>query len=185
MRKENKKQKHIPCTGTDIYTDRTWFNLCRKYQKRINITDTQSTFCCFGIFSNIFGILSVLVWVYGFYEVYNDVQIANRNSSPNLINDFKNWNQQNKIIAILIICAILILTLNSLISFSSTDSYPSGDLDTSNHVSYSYESPSSHYRGVDTSPDTLAKNDPDSYYDYYEYGDNPDVDDYLESEGYD
>lgn len=55
----------------------------------------------------------------------NDVQIANRNSSPNLINDFKNWNQQNKIIAILIICAILILTLNSLISFSSTDSYPS------------------------------------------------------------
>lgn len=47
---ENKKQKHIHCTGTDIYTDRTWFNLCRKYQKRINITDTQSTFCCFGIF---------------------------------------------------------------------------------------------------------------------------------------
>lgn len=33
-----------------IHTDRTWFNLCRKYQKRINITDTQSTFCCFGIF---------------------------------------------------------------------------------------------------------------------------------------
>lgn len=119
------------------------------------------------------------------YEVYNDVQIANRNSSPNLINDFKNWNQQNKIIAILIICAILILTLNSLITFSSTDSYPSDDSDTSNYVSYSYESPSSHYRGVDTSPDTLAKNDPDWYYDHYEYGDNPDVDDYLESEGYD
>ena len=121
-----------------------------------------------------------MVWVYGFYEVYNDVQIANRNSSPNLINDFKNWNQQNKIIAILIICAILILTLNSLISFSSTDSYPSDDSDTSNYVSYSYESPSSHYRGVDTSPDTLAKNDPDWYYDHYEYGDNPDIDDYLE-----
>lgn len=142
-------------------------------------------FAVLTIFSNIFGILSVLVWVYGFYEAYNDVQIANRNSSPNLINDFKNWNQQNKIIAILIICVILILTLNSLISFSSTDSYPSDDSDTSNYVSYSYESPSSHYKGVDTSPDTLAKNDPDSYYDYYEYGDNPDVDDYLESEGYD
>lgn len=105
--------------------------------------------------------------------------------SPNLINDFKNWNQQNKIIAILIICAILILTLNSLISFSSTDSYSPGDSATSNHVSYSYDSYPSHYGGVDTSPDTIAKNDPDSYYDYYEYGDNPDVDDYLESEGYD
>lgn len=142
-------------------------------------------FAALAFFSNIFGILSVLVWVYGFYEVYNDVQIANRNSSPNLINDFKNWNQQNKIIAILIICAILILTLNSLISFSSTDSYSPGDSATSNHVSYSYDSYPSHYGGVDTSPDTIAKNDPDSYYDYYEYGDNPDVDDYLESEGYD
>lgn len=109
------------------------------------------------------------------------------NSSP-LSNELIasiNWNQQNKIIAILIICAILILTLNSLISFSSTDSYSPGDSATSNHVSYSYDSYPSHYGGVDTSPDTIAKNDPDSYYDYYEYGDNPDVDDYLESEGYD
>lgn len=61
----------------------------------------------------------------------------------------------------------------------------SDDSDTSSYGSYSYDSYPSHYRGVDTSPDTLAKNDPDSYYDYYEYGDNPDVDDYLESEGYD
>lgn len=69
--------------------------------------------------------------------------------------------------------------------FFTTDSYSPGDSATSNHVSYSYDSYPSHYGGVDTSPDTIAKNDPDSYYDYYEYGDNPDVDDYLESEGYD
>ena len=31
----------------------------------------------------------------------------------------------------------------------------------------------------------LAKNDPDWYYDHYEYEDNYDIDDYLESEGYD
>lgn len=154
-------------------------------KKGLTLLILRVLFAALAFFSNIFGILSVLVWVYGFYEVYNDVQIANRNSSPNLINDFKNWNQQNKIIAILIICAILILTLNSLISFSSTDSYSPGDSATSNHVSYSYDSYPSHYGGVDTSPDTIAKNDPDSYYDYYEYGDNPDVDDYLESEGYD
>lgn len=127
----------------------------------------------------------VLVWIYGFYEVYNDVQIANRNSSPNLINDFKNKNRHSKIIAILIICVILILTINTFTIFSSTDSYSPGDSDNSSYESYSYESPSSHYKGVDTSPDTLAKNNPGSYYDYYEYGDNPDVDDYLESEGYD
>lgn len=142
-------------------------------------------FAVLAIFSNIFGILSVLVWIYGFYEVYNDVQIANRNSSPNLINDFKNKNRHSKIIAILIICVILILTINTFTIFSSTDSYSPGDSDNSSYESYSYESPSSHYKGVDTSPDTLAKNNPGSYYDYYEYGDNPDVDDYLESEGYD
>ena len=185
MRKENKKQKHIHCTDTDIHTDRTWFSLCRKYQKGLTLLILRVLFAALSFFSNIFGILSVLVWVYGFYEVYNDVQIANGNSSPNLINDFKNWNQQNKIIAILIICAILILTLNSFTIFSSTDSYYSDDSDTSSYGSYSYDNYPSHYRGVDTSPDTIAKNDPDSYYDYYEYGDNPDVDDYLESEGYD
>lgn len=185
MRKENKKQNiYIALVLTFILTGLGSI-YAGNTKKGLTLLILRVLFAALAFFSNIFGILSVLVWVYGFYEVYNDVQIANRNSSPNLINDFKNKNQQNKIIAILIICVILILTLNSLISFSSTDSYSPGDSDTSNYVSYSYESPSSHYRGVDTSPDTLAKNDPDSYYDHYEYGDNPDVDDYLESEGYD
>ena len=145
MRKENKKQKHIHCTDTDIHTDRTWFSLCRKYQKRINITDTQSTFCCFVIF---------------FKYIRHFIRFG-------------------------LGLRILILTLNSFTIFSSTDSYYSDDSDTSSYGSYSYDNYPSHYRGVDTSPDTIAKNDPDSYYDYYEYGDNPDVDDYLESEGYD
>lgn len=43
----------------------------------------------------------------------------------------------------------------------------------------------SHYGGVDTSPYGLAKNDPGAYYDHYEYGDNYDIDDYLESQGFD
>ena len=51
--------------------------------------------------------------------------------------------------------------------------------------STSYTSTSSHYGGVDDSPSKIATRDPDWYYDHYEYGDNPDIDDYLESEGYD
>ena len=43
----------------------------------------------------------------------------------------------------------------------------------------------SHYGGVDTSPYYLAKNDPGAYYDHYEYGDNYEIDDYLESQGFD
>ena len=52
------------------------------------------------------------------------------------------------------------------------------------HEYYPSSGLSSHY-GVDTSPSTIARNDPDWYYDHYEYGDNPKIDDYLESQGYD
>ena len=40
------------------------------------------------------------------------------------------------------------------------------------------------YQGVDDSPYTLAKNDPDWYYDHYDYGDYDKIDEYLESQGY-
>ena len=56
----------------------------------------------------------------------------------------------------------------------------------STSTSYGYYSGgSSHYHTVVPDRDTLAKTDPGAYYDHYEYGDNYDIDDYLESEGYD
>ena len=48
-----------------------------------------------------------------------------------------------------------------------------------------YGGGSSHYHTVVPDRDTLARTDPGAYYDHYEYGDNYDIDDYLESEGYD
>lgn len=50
---------------------------------------------------------------------------------------------------------------------------------------YSYSTSSSGRYHVDDSPYTIARNDPDWYYDHYEYGDNYAIDDYLESQGYD
>lgn len=50
----------------------------------------------------------------------------------------------------------------------------------------SYSSgPSDHYHTVVPDRYTLSRTDPGAYYDHYEYGDNYDIDDYLESEGYD
>ncbi len=43
---------------------------------------------------------------------------------------------------------------------------------------------SDHYHTVVGDRYSLAHNDPDSYYDHYDYGDNYEIDDYLESEGY-
>jgi hypothetical protein len=42
-----------------------------------------------------------------------------------------------------------------------------------------------HYHTVVEDRYSLSRNDPGAYYDHYEYGDNYDIDDYLESEGYD
>ena len=146
------------------------------------------------VFSNIFPALSMLVWAYAFYEAYKDVQIANGHSNPKLIDDFKGWDQNNKIIAVLIIVIILTCTAFGCIGSLAMNYYVPDDSDTHYYVSDSgsgYGSSSSsssghsHYGGVDDSPRTIAKNDPDWYYEHYEYGDNQDIDDYLESEGYD
>jgi hypothetical protein len=54
-----------------------------------------------------------------------------------------------------------------------------------NYQEPSYYSSSSGRYHVDNSPSTIARNDPDWYYDHYDYGDNYAIDDYLESQGYD
>ena len=60
----------------------------------------------------------------------------------------------------------------------------------SSSYSGSYYSPngysgSDHYHTVVSDRYSLSRSDPGAYYDHYEYGDNYDIDDYLESEGYD
>ena len=150
-------------------------------------------FAALGVFLTIFFVFSVLVWAYAFYEVYKDVQMANGYANPKLLDDFNSWDQNRKIITILIALVILIITLGGCISLLTMNSYSPSHSNThcydvgsgSSSGSYSHSSHSSHYGGVDTSPNTIAKNDPDWYYDHYEYGDNPNIDDYLESQGYD
>lgn len=44
---------------------------------------------------------------------------------------------------------------------------------------------SGHYHTVVPDRYSLSRTDPGAYYDHYEYGDNYDIDDYLEFEGYD
>ncbi len=138
-----------------------------------------------GVIANFFIILSILVWAYAFYEAYRDVQIANGHKNPKLIDDFQKWNQKSKTIAILITCVILAVVIFGCVGITIIDNYTPEDLSNYHHHSSSGSSHSSHYGGVDTSPNTVAKNDPGSYYDYYEYGDNDKIDEYLESQGFD
>ena len=54
-----------------------------------------------------------------------------------------------------------------------------------NSPSSTYSSPTSHYHTVVGDRYSLSRSDPGAYYDHYEYGDDYDIDDYLEVEGYD
>lgn len=55
----------------------------------------------------------------------------------------------------------------------------------SSYTSSGYSGGSNHYHTVVPDSNTLYRSDPDSYYDHYEYGDNYEADEYLESQGYD
>ena len=139
-----------------------------------------------GLFVNVFFALSVIVWAFAFYEAYRDVQTANGRSNPKLADDFRGWNRNNQIIAVLIIVIILIFTVGGCIGAFTVYDHSMDDPATHYYQSSSgSSSSSSHYGGVDDSPGKIAKNDPDWYYDHYEYGDNDEIDEYMESQGYD
>ena len=65
----------------------------------------------------------------------------------------------------------------SLLNVQPSQSYSGGG--------YSGSGGSGHYHTVVPDRYTLSRTDPGAYYDHYEYGDNYEIDDYLESEGYD
>lgn len=141
-----------------------------------------------GVIVSAFIIFSILVWAYAFYEAYKDVKIANGLAKPNLISDFKSLDSNKQIMAIVFASVILAFVVGGCISLTTVNEYSSsgsGSHYYTSDIGGGGSSSSSHYQGVDTSPETIVKNNPDWYYDYYEYGDNPDIDDYLESDGYD
>ena len=79
---------------------------------------------------------------------------------------------------------------NLKVNDSNKKTYEYGEIFNKNHMygvyylQYNPQNSSSRYH-VDNSPSKIARNDPDWYYDHYEYGDNYAIDDYLESQGYD
>lgn len=132
-------------------------------------------------------VLNIVVWIFGIYDAYYETQIANGNSNPNLIRDFQGWDKNSQIIAALFILFILMISVSGALSFFTPSYHYSDTYYTSSSSSGSGSSSvsHSHYGGVDDSPSTIAKNDPDWYYDHYDYGDNDKIDEYLESQGYD
>ena len=158
-----------------------------KIDKGLRLLAFRILFICLGVFIHSLFIISALIGAYAFYEAYKDVQKANGNSNPKLIDDYKSWNQNTQNKAKLMAVIIAIFTLIGCFGFPIIGIDFSSDSNTNYHTSDSSSSigPHSHYGGVDTSPSAIARTSPDWYYDYYDYGDYDEIDEFLESEGYD
>lgn len=159
-------------------------------KKGLILVATRIIFPALAYLHPIFTMLALIFWIYGFYETYKEVKIAN-GETPDLKSDYYSLDKNKKNIFIAFIVIVLVIFVFLSISSIFVANYHPNDYSYhSQYSSYSHSgsggSPySSHYRGVDDSPWSIASSDPDWYYDHYEYGDNYDIDDYLESEGYD
>ena len=152
--------------------------------KGLRVLAAVIIFSVLGLFNSIFTFLAAFFWIYGLYATYMEVKLAN-GENPDLINDYKSLDKSKKnLLFIFILLIVLVLAFISISSLHLITYHPSDSSDY--RASYSSGgSHSSHYGGVDTMPGSIVRDDPDWYYDHYEYGDDFDIDEYLESEGYD
>lgn len=158
----------------------------------------------------IFSVIAFLIWAYGLYATYNEVKIANGESNPNLIEDFKTWDSSKKIGAVVAVVIILLIVIaGSMSAFSpktstsdyTNDDYTSKDNLNSDSVSSSsgsgdssYSSSSnghdvsSHYEGEYGSSDLEGTVNDDGSVDAHEtghtdYGDY-EINSHMDSDGH-
>ena len=168
-------------------------------------------FSILGIGISICSVIGILIWVYGLYETYNEVKIANGVSNPNLVEDIKGLENPKKIgccIAILVILLIALAGISGALSpktsdiDSKTSDYDSGlsksdvssssssysSSDSGKHSSSSNgHDVSSHYEGEHGSSDTYGTVYKDGSVESHQtghtdYGDYR-VDSYMDSSG--
>ena len=168
-------------------------------------------FSVLGIAISICSVIGILIWVYGLYETYKEVKIANGVSNPNLVEDIKGMENPKKIgccIAILVILLIAISGISGALSpktsdvdskttsydsdlsksdVSSSPSSYSGSGSSKHSSSSNGHDVSSHYEGEHGSSDTYGKVYDDGSVESHQtghtdYGDYR-VDSYMDSSG--
>ena len=151
----------------------------------------------------LFAIIGILIWAYGLYCTYNEVKIANGESNPNLIEDWKGWNTNKKIISAIVMLIIVLIVVSTVIgTFAPKTTHEIKDTtpSNSNYSSISsssgsgYSSSSSdghdvsyHYDGKEGSSDTHGKVYDDGSVESHQtghtkYGDYQ-IDSYMDSDG--
>lgn len=151
----------------------------------------------------LFAIIGIMIWAYGLYCTYNEVKMANGDSNPNLIEDWKGWNTNKKIISAIVILVIFLIVVSTVIgafapktnheikdstpSNSSYSSLPSTSDSKSSSSSSNGQDVSYHYDGKEGSSDTHGKVYDDGSVESHQtghtkYGDYQ-IDSYMDSDG--
>lgn len=165
----------------------------------------------FGLGFGIFSVFSRLIWAYGLYLTYNEVRMANGESNPNIIEDWKTWDLPKKAVSVVVVIVIILMIIASVIFafmpktyYDDFDEYKSSSssVDLSDSDSYqpssssggnSYSSSSnghdvsSHYEGDSGSADTYGTVYDDGSVESHQtghtdYGDYK-IDSYMDSDG--
>ena len=155
----------------------------------------------------LFTILSLVIWAYGLYCTYNEVQMANGETNPNIFEDWKRWDNPKKIFSLIAVLIIIMIVVSGAIgalspknddvktdtsytsdysSPSYSDDYTSGSDDKYSSSSDGHDV-SSHYEGEYGSSDTHGTVYDDGSVESHQtghtkYGDY-EIDSYMDSDG--
>lgn len=133
-------------------------------------------FSILGIGIPVCKVIGLIIWIYGLYETYNEMKRAEGVGKPNLLEDWKSWDNPKKIGGAIVALFILLIFVGGIISaFSPTttvDDYSSSDsdsIDTSDSLSGGSSSSDTHSSSSDSY--SSSSNGHDSYSHYEgEYG---------------
>lgn len=116
-------------------------------------------FSILGIAIGICSVIAILIWAYGMYSTYTEVELANGAKNPNLLEDWKGWDSSKKAIAAVIAVVIVLIVIGSVVSALTPKTYYADDdydtdsssLDLSDSASSSGGSSSASSSGSDDS----------------------------------
>lgn len=133
-------------------------------------------FSILGIGIPVCKVIGLIIWIYGLYETYNEMKRVEGVGKPNLLEDWKSWDNPKKIGGAIVALFILLIFVGGIISaFSPTttvddhSSLDSDSIDTSDSLSGSSSSSDTHSSSSDSY--SSSSNGHDSYSHYEgEYG---------------
>ena len=110
-------------------------------KKGILLFAVSLIFNVLGFGFSFFRIIAIFIWVFAMYVTYIEVENANGHDNPNILEDFKSWTTNRKIVSLIVIAVILLIAMGGVIGALAPQHNSSDYID--DHSSYSSSKSSS------------------------------------------